>query len=131
MEQIVTPTTFAEAWVIILGIVAVFVQAVINQPTWPSNVKRAVTVVVAIVLAVIYMVATGAISVVSADAQAAVVYWFIVIAGIVLVAQVVYRFIQPAAKKVEVITSPGSLSTGTRVDSTSTTGSDPSTDSTS
>lgn len=123
MESITVPTTFTAAWIIVLAFVALIVQAIANQPGWSATGKRWATVGIAVLLGSIYMVATGAISVIPVDAQAVLVYWFIVIAGIIAVGQAVYGFMKPYLSKLEIVTSPDVLSTTAPAATESTTGS--------
>ena len=108
MDAITVPTTFVAAWIIVLAVVALVVQAVVNQPKWGANVKRGITISIAFVLSLIYMISTGAISAVPANVQAGLVYWFVIFAGILAVAQSVYRFLKPYLATLEAKTSPGS-----------------------
>lgn len=105
MEQIPIPTTFTAAWIVVLALVALVIQAVANQPRWSSNVKRGITIVVAVFLGSVYMVATGAITGIPVDVQAALVYWFIVVAGIIAVGQAVYNYLKPYLDRIEVASS--------------------------
>lgn len=109
MGEIVTPTTFTAAWIVVLGLVGLVVQAIAQQPAWTAGLKRIITVVVAVLLGTVYVVATGGISVVPGQVQAAIVYWFIVVAGIIAVGQAVYGFLKPYLEKLEVATSPDAL----------------------
>ena len=101
MDSITIPTTFTAAWIIVLALVALIVQAVANRPGWSSNLKRGITIGVAVVLGSFYMLATGAISVLPTNVQAVLVYWFIVIAGIIAVGQAVYNYLKPYLDKLE------------------------------
>ena len=103
------PTTFAAAWIVVLAAVALFVQAVVNQPRWSSTVKRWVTVGIAVVLGTLYMVATGAITELPTEVSETLTYWFIVVAGIIAVGQAVYNFLKPYLEKVEQATARGPL----------------------
>ncbi len=105
MDPITIPTTFTAAWIVVLALVALIVQAIANQPGWTTTAKRWVAIAIAVVLGTLYMVATGAISVVPVETQAALVYWFIVVAGIVATGQAVYAFLKPALDKLETTTS--------------------------
>lgn len=111
MDSITIPTTFTAAWIVILALFALIMQAIANQPGWTATAKRWVVIAIATLLGTLYMVATGAISVISRDVQAAVAYWFIVIAGIIAVGQAVYGFLKPALDKIEKVTSSDAGST--------------------
>lgn len=106
MDPIAVPVTFAEAWVVVLGLVALVVQAVAQRPTWSANRKRGLTIVIAALLGTLYLAATGGISALPANVQAGLVYWFVVIAGIIAVGQAVYGFLKPWLAKIEQATSP-------------------------
>lgn len=105
MENIVVPTTFIAAWIVVLAFVGLVVQALANRPSWSPNLKRGVTVAIAAFLGTLYMVATGAISAIPLQVQDAVVYWFVVVAGILAVGQSVYGFLKPYLDKLEAKTS--------------------------
>lgn len=112
MDSLVIPTTFTAAWIIVLGLVALIVQAIANQPGWTSGAKRWATIIIAVVLGTLHMVATGAVSVVPADTRDGLVYWFIIVAGIIAVGQSVYGFLKPYLAKLEVATSADALTLG-------------------
>lgn len=105
MENLTVPTTFVAAWVVVLGLVALVIQAIANRPTWSSNLKRGVTLGVAALLGTVYMVATGGISAVPLPVQETLVYWFVVVAGIVAVGQAVYGYLKPYLDSLEDKTS--------------------------
>ena len=91
---------------VVLGLVALVVQAIANQPGWSSALKRGLVVGIAVILGTLYMIATGAISAFPVEWQAVIVYWFIVVAGIIAVGQAVYDFLKPILDKIEKATSP-------------------------
>lgn len=105
MDAIIVPASFAAAWIIILALAALVIQAVINRSSWSSNMKRGVTIAIAVFLGTLYMVCTGAISAIPLPVQDAIVYWFIAVAGIVAVSQAVYGFFKPYLETLEAKTS--------------------------
>ena len=99
--DVVLPNDFASAWPLLLPFLALFVQAVINQPSWSAKAKRWVAVGVSVLMGVVYLIATGQISEIPVAAQAVVVRFVVVTVSVLVVAQAVYRFFKPVLEPIE------------------------------
>lgn len=106
MDLSTIPTTLGEAWLVILGAIALVVQAVIQKPSWSPRRKRGVTVAVAVVLGTLYAVAAGMVEGFPPVWSEMLVGWLVLIAGIIVVSQAVYRFFRPWLATIERATSP-------------------------
>jgi len=102
VDTITIPTTFAAAWIVILAILGLLIQSASQAfATLTPNIKRVLTAVIAVLLGSIYMVATGSIPDVPAQAQTWIAHWFVIVAGILAVGQAVYAYLKPYLSKVE------------------------------
>ena len=89
--------TLVDAWMIILGVLAPLLAAIVNQPGWSTNRRRGVAVAVCGVLAVVYAIATRSVDLgLGSRVTDVLVRGIVALAVIITVAQGIYRALTPA-----------------------------------
>ena len=89
--------TLVDAWMIILGVFAPFLAAIVNQPGWSKERRQAIAIAVCGVLAVVYSVAAGHVDLgLGSRVTDVLVRGIVALAVIITVAQGIYRALTPA-----------------------------------
>lgn len=100
--DVVVGDTLAWAWPLLLALVALPLISIVNGLGQLTALQKKIAVlVVSLVLALIYIVASGMISEVPVELSQQVTRWLVIAAIIVVVTQAVYNFFKPVLTNLE------------------------------
>jgi hypothetical protein len=103
--DITVGSTLTWAWPLILTAISLVLTAFINQVSWSTRTKKAVTIAVAGFVGLVYAIASGQISEVPAEWVASLTRWLVVAAIILVFGQAVYSFFKNPLATIEAKTS--------------------------
>ena len=110
--NLTAPTSFTDAFVIIIAAAVALLAAFANQPTWTASRKRLTAGILAAILGTIYAIATGKIPLVPdvfAQSVAAIV---VVVATVYAFSQAIYQGFKGSLSWLEKKTAIGGASPG-------------------